>query len=137
MRPRLEARHGVGAISFAKARAVSLGRARRRGGDAGRAAPGGYAAATPGWPGPARLDTFPPRWDDAAEGGAADGAPQEPSEPRAFRGGRWRIGGRAQAGGGVWADTLAGSRAPARTTAAGGFSLAQSSRGGAALYRCL
>src|SRR4051794_36572915 len=52
----------------------------------------------------ASLDTTRPRWDDAAQGGAADGAPRESSEPppvRCRRGWCW-------AGGRVWAAAVAG-----------------------------
>src|SRR5437764_14645716 len=55
-------------------------------------------------PGPARLDTRPPRWDDAAQGGTADGAPWESPEPPGVRAGR----GRARAGGGVWVAAVSG-----------------------------
>src|SRR5436309_2687271 len=34
------------------------------------------------------LDTVRPQWDDAAQGGAADGAPRESPEPPGVRGGR-------------------------------------------------
>src|SRR4051812_42004204 len=59
--------------------------------------------------GAASLDTARPRWDDAAQGGAADGAPQGPSEPPAVRGGRGCIE-RCTAGG-VWAVAGAGAGA--------------------------
>ena len=51
--------------------------------------------------------TGPPRWDDAAQGGAADGAPRESPEPPAVRGGRGH--GWARAAGGVWAAAVAGA----------------------------
>src|SRR3954453_10445802 len=51
-----------------------------------------------------RIDSDRSRWDDAAQGGAADGALWEPPEPPGFHGGRgWR-----RAGGGVWAAAVAG-----------------------------
>src|SRR5215208_4344579 len=55
------------------------------------------------------LDTLPPRWDDAAEGGDADGAPRESPEPPAVRGGRGH--GRPRAAGGVRAAAGAGAAA--------------------------
>src|SRR5215217_7286830 len=56
---------------------------------------------------PAQLDTVRPRWDDAAQGGAADGASRELSEPSGVRG---RCGSRwPRAAGGVWAVAGAGA----------------------------
>src|SRR5438270_646240 len=58
--------------------------------------PSGYPVPSPPV---AALDTVRPRWDDAAQGGAADGAPWETPQPPAVRGrSGWRDRGRVAGG---------------------------------------
>src|SRR5437016_2585767 len=75
----------------------------------------------------ASLDSGEPRWDDAAQGGAADGAPWESPESPAVRGGR----GWAWAGGGVWAAAGAGAADDGKGPSPRLFEWHQSDGGGA------